>query len=102
MIIYNTTFNVDEQVEKQWLAWLKSDYLPSLKNTGLFDKHVFSKILVEEEMGGISYSLQLFCTSLPELQTFEKKHKNAIDGKMLAKFSGKFVMFHTLLEVQDV
>jgi hypothetical protein len=102
MIIYNTTFNVDEQVEDQWLNWVKTDYIPMLQDTGIFTKHVFSKILVEEEMGGISYSLQLFCTNMALLKTFDENQKDVIDSKMLAEFSGKFVMFHTLLEVQDV
>ncbi len=101
MVIYNTTFNVEESEATEWQAWLKDQYIPMLYDTGLFVKHIFSRVLVEEEMGGLTFSLQLFLPSMLMLRAYEDNYRDALDSSMMQKFKGKFVMFKTILEVYD-
>ena len=101
MVIYNTTYNVDTDIHKAWLVWVKAEFIPRLYDTGVIVKHIFSKILVEEDMGGITYSLQLFTPSMIMLRAYQDNHKAILESEMIRKFNGKFVSFNTILEVQD-
>ena len=57
MIIYNVTINIADSVHSEWLKWMK-DHIPQVLATGLFSKALFTKVLVEEGMGGTTYSVQ--------------------------------------------
>jgi hypothetical protein len=56
MIIYNLTINVDESIYDEWLIWIK-EHIPKVLPTGKFTEAKLTKVLVEEEMGGTTYSV---------------------------------------------
>ena len=58
MIIYNVTVNVDDSVHTDWLYWIRNEHIPEMLATGKFVKALMTKVLVKEEMGGQSYSIQ--------------------------------------------
>lgn len=57
MIIYNVTINIDESVHDKWLTWMQQKHIKDVLNTGLFTSARMVKVLVDEEMGGITYSI---------------------------------------------
>ena len=99
MIIYNVTVNIEESVEKEWLAWMKKTHIPEVINTGMFVSAKMSKVLVEEQMGGITYSIQYSCESKAKLDEYQEKFAPQLQQEHTKKFQGKFVAFRTLLEV---
>jgi len=58
MIIYNITTNIHESVHDQWLKWMQEKHIPEILATEKFSSARIVKVLVEEEMGGITYSVQ--------------------------------------------
>ena len=70
MIIYNVTINIDDSVHDQWLNWLKTKHIGDVLATGCFYKAKLSKVLVEEEMGGTTYSIQYAAESKEKLQEY--------------------------------
>ncbi len=99
MIIYNVTVNIEESVQKEWLAWMKKTHIPEVINTGMFVSAKMSKILVEEQMGGVTYSIQYSCESKSKLDQYKEKFAPQLQQEHTKKFQGKFVAFRTLLEV---
>ena len=57
MYIYNVTINVEDSVVKDWLQWIRPHILEVLK-TGKFVSAKLTQVLVEEEMGGLTFSIQ--------------------------------------------
>jgi len=98
MIIYNVTINIDESVHDEWLKWIK-EHIPQVLATGKFDKATLTKVLVEEDMGGITYSIQYSVKNKKTLESYYKEDADRLrqDGGKL--FPGKFVAFRTELEV---
>ncbi len=98
MYIYNVTINIDESIHDQWLSWMKNEHIPAMLATGKFLKALMTRVMVEEEMGGKTYSVQ-YTTNNKE--TLEKYYaENAADLRAQSKpFEGKFVAFRTELEV---
>jgi len=99
MYIYNVTINIEESVHDEWLLWMKETHIPDVLATGKFLKAKMCKVLVEEEMGGITYSIQFTTIDKATLELYYKEDADRLrqDGNTL--FAGKFVAFRTELEI---
>ncbi len=98
MYIYNITTNVDESIHDQWLEWMKDTYIPAMLATGKFTKALMTRVLIEEEMGGITYSVQYTAKSATDLQAFIEEHASEIN-QLNKKYHGKMVSFNTKMKV---
>ena len=54
--MFNVTINIELEIEKQWLDYVKSSYIPEIMATGCFTGAKLSRVMVNEEMGGKTYS----------------------------------------------
>ena len=70
MIIYNVTINVSEEVHDEWLTWMKQEHIPQMLDTGKFINAIMTKVLVEEPMGGVTYSVQYKAESKAMLERY--------------------------------
>lgn len=67
--------------------------------TGKFTKALLSKVLVNEEMGGITYSTQYTCVSREILDMYYKEDAAKLRTEALEKFGNKFGAFRTEMEI---
>lgn len=100
MIIYNVTINVDESIHKQWLDWIKI-HIPKVLATGKFKEAKLTRVLVDEQMGGITYSVQYRALSKKALEDYYLNYANTLRKEGLQLFGDKTVAFRTELEVID-
>ena len=98
MYIYNVTTNVQEDAHDEWVDWMKNEHIPEVLATGKFFKALMSKVLVAEEMGGITYSVQYTTESKEMLQEYYSKNAKELREKA-DRFKGKIVSFRTEMEV---
>ncbi|QMU63157.1 MAG: DUF4286 family protein [Flavobacteriaceae bacterium] len=57
MYIYNVTINIDETIHQEWLVWIEN-HIREMLATGRFLSARLIQVLVEEETGGVTYSIQ--------------------------------------------
>ncbi len=100
MIIYNVTVNVDDSIHDEWLNWIKI-HIPQVLSTGKFTEAKLTKVLVEEEMGGQTYSIQYRAKSRKDLEAYYKDHADRLRQEGLKLFADKSLAFRTELEVID-
>lgn len=98
MYIYNVTTNIQEDVHDKWVEWMKTEHIPDMLNTGKFLKALMTKVMVNEEMGGVTYSVQYTAENKQMLESYYREDAEKLRGKS-APFEGKFVAFRTELEV---
>ncbi len=98
MYILNITTNIANKAEQEWLQWMQDTFIPAMLGTKKFNKALLSKVQVEEEMGGITYSTQYFAASKNDVKAFYKEDQDLIISKY-TKFKGMYVDFSTELEV---
>lgn len=98
MHIYNITFNIDDSIQKEGLAWIKTAFIPKMLNTGKFNEALMSRVLVKEEMGGTTYAVQFKVGSLALIQQYYIENEPEI-MLMLQQFKGKIVFFATEMEI---
>lgn len=99
MLIYNVTINVDDTVHEQWLEWMKDKHVPDMLATGKFTHAKMVKVLVEEDMGGITYSIQYTTKNRSTLEAYYKEDADRLRADAQKMFPNKFVAFRTELEV---
>lgn len=100
MYIYNVTTNIQEEVHDEWLNWMKNEHLTDMLKTGKFTKALMSRVMVNEEMGGITYSVQYITKSKELLQKYYEEDAQEMRGKSKV-FEGKMVVFRTEMEIVE-
>lgn len=98
MHIYNVTINIDESVHKEWLSWMET-HIPEVLNTGRFVSAKFTEVLVEEDLGGKTYSIQYTANTKKDLEDYYKFDADRIQKDGLTKFADKMLSFRTELKV---
>lgn len=98
MYIYNVTVNIDESVHAEWLNWMKTSHIPAMLATGKFSKALMTRVMVEEDMGGITYSVQYTTDSRSTLEKYYAEDSEKL-REQTNIFKGKFVAFRTELQV---
>lgn len=99
MVVYNVTVNIDADAHDEWLQWMVEEHIPDVLSTGLFLESRISKLQVEEEMGGTTYSIQYTLESKEKLEEYQENHAPDLQKKHADKFDGKFVAFRTIMEI---
>jgi len=99
MILYSVTVNIDEDVETEWLNWMKETHVPNVMNTGLFVSNKIFRLVHEEQ--GSTYSFQYFAKNLDDLNIYFEKHAPGLVKEHMDKYKNKHVAFRTVLESVD-
>ncbi|QXP60980.1 DUF4286 family protein [Olleya sp. HaHaR_3_96] len=100
MYIYNVTVNIDESAHDEWLIWIK-EHIPKVLATGKFEKATLTKVLVEEDMGGQTYSIQYKSYSREALDAYYKEDADTLRNEASKKFADKMLAFRTELQIVD-
>ena len=100
MIIYNVTANIDGSIHDEWLSWIKN-HIPKVLATGKFTEARLTRVLVKEEMGGVTYSIQYRAKSREDLDNYYRYDAEKLKSEGLQKFSDKMLAFRTELEIID-
>lgn len=98
MIIYNTTFHAHNDVAKEFLDWLKNEYVPAAVGDGRLAEPRLAKVLNAEESDGSNYSLQFRVSGLDALRAWYGDVGDDLIVAMSQKFGHQVAGFSTLLE----
>lgn len=99
MIIYNVTTNIHESVHNQWLQWMQQKHIPEVLATGKFSSARIVRVLIEEEMGGTTYSVQYTTDSKATLEKYYQEDAPKLRDEALQLFGDKMLSFRTELEL---
>ena len=99
MIIYNVTINIHESVHDQWMTWMQEKHINDVLATGKFTSARMVKVLIEEEMGGVTYSIQYTTDNKELLQRYYEEDAPRLREEGATLFGDKMLAFRTELEL---
>jgi phosphoribosylamine-glycine ligase len=99
MILYNVTINIHESVHNQWMQWMQEKHINDVLATGKFSSARMVKVLIEEEMGGTTYSIQYTTDSKETLQKYYEEDAPRLRDEGYRLFGEKMLAFRTELEL---
>ena len=99
MNIYNITFVVEDEIEKDWAEYLDREILPELrKNVHQID---LLKVTFEEGINnvkGTTFTVQFYCTDKEMINRVKDIGHQILLQKLQRKFSKHWVAFASKLE----
>ncbi|HMK06512.1 MAG TPA: DUF4286 family protein [Flavobacterium sp.] len=99
MLIYNVTINIEDSAHNQWLHWMKEKHIPEVLATGKFSSARLTKVMVEEDMGGTTYSVQFTTDSRDTLEKYYAEDAPKLRAESAQLFGDKMLAFRTELEL---
>jgi len=81
------------------MIWMQHKHIPEMLATGKFTSAKMTRVLIEEEMGGVTYSVQYLTDSRETLQKYYQTEAEALREEGVRLFGDKMLSFRTELEV---
>ena len=98
MIIYNITFNVENDIIPGWLDFMQREIIPAMLKSKLLHSAVLSELLIDEPQG-TSYSLQFRSNNAENLKKFQDRELQNILSAIHRKYGEKVVYFPTEMKI---
>jgi phosphoribosylamine-glycine ligase len=81
------------------MIWMQHKHIPEMLATGKFTSARLVKVLIEEEMGGTTYSAQFTTDSKTTLEKYYQEDAPKLRAESQQLFGDKMLAFRTELEV---
>jgi phosphoribosylamine-glycine ligase len=81
------------------MQWMQEKHIKAVLATGKFTSARMVKVLIEEEMGGTTYSIQYTTDSKETLQKYYDEDAPRLREEGLRLFADKMLAFRTELEL---
>ncbi len=98
MLIYNTTFQADDDDASNFIIWIKEYYIPEVEKTGDLKNPRLCRILSHRDEGS-SFSLQWEVENSSTLHRWHLEQGVKLNEEMTKIFKDKIVGFPTMMEV---
>jgi len=97
MILYNITYNIEKDIETDWINWMRIVHIPKMMNTGYFSTvRLFRLLNIEDE--GSTFSIQFMTESIEQIQEFLDKSAHTLANEHNFRYKNKHVAFQTVLQ----
>lgn len=98
MIIYNTTFNIENDILDECIDYLKTSYIPRAAASGFLMTPYLRRILQDETEDASTYSVQFHVKNPETLDYWLQNEGRSLQQELVTRFGTKIVGFSTLLE----
>lgn len=98
MIIFNTTFHVEEGVREEYVRFMKEVYIVRAATSGFLLEPRFSLIQAQHEENGRSYSLQFRVKNVDTLNHWFATEGQDLQKELTVRFGNKALGFVTLMD----
>lgn len=98
MINYNITVNVDADITKDWLDWMKKEHIPDVMSSGAFLNAQIKKVITRVDNGN-TFAITYTCDSMKDLHHYQVHFSDDLQRKHIARYGDKAVAFRTIMQV---
>lgn len=98
MLIFNTTYTIQNEDARNFVIWIHQSYLPRVAETGLLTKPRLLRILSHKDEQTECFSLQFEVENTANLHTWYSKQGKSLTDEMTKMFGDRFVGFSTIME----
>jgi len=99
MIIYNVTKQVSWTVHEEWLEWLRTEHLPQMEVSELFDFCQVVKLLELDDVAGPTYAIQYYASFSSEADDYRRRLLADTRTQETGRWGEMVYSFSTMMEV---
>ena len=97
MIIYSVTVTIEDEIEREWLDWMRRIHVPDVLRTGCFAGATIYKTF-EPTSDEPTYVIQYDCSAMAEYQRYRDHFAAALQKEHNDRFNGRFRGSRQILE----
>lgn len=101
MIIFNTTYHVDDDIHSDYLDYIRATFIPQALDSGFLHEARLARIVAQHNEPGTSYSLQFRVKNSDTLRLWLDTRGGVLNKELVARFGSKIAGFVTLMEEID-
>lgn len=94
--IHNTSFIIDESIEKQWVDFIQAHYIDVLKNNNISQDVIFTKVSIDQPEGK-TYSIQVIFDSKRQMEQFLENWLPEIEERLIESYRNRYLCFSSIL-----
>lgn len=94
--IHNTSFIIDESIEKQWVDFMQAYYIDVLKNNNISQDIIFTKVSIDQPEGK-TYSVQVVFNEKQHLEDFLQNWLPEIEKQLIDNYRNRYFCFSSIL-----
>lgn len=98
MLIFNTTFHLDNSVHEACLKFFKEEYIPKAISNGLLTLPSMARVHPQHEETGVTYAIQFKAHNMADLNLWAAEIGEDLTKELVRKFGDKVAGFPTLLD----
>lgn len=98
MIVFNTTFHVEEEIQEEFVAYMLQHFIPMSTKSGLLTSPRFSRVFGSEEEPGHSFAMEFQVANIDTLEYWNREESGAVYAPLLEKFKEKMAGFSTVMQ----
>ena len=96
MLLYNTTFAIDSEIESEVIDWIKTRFMPSAINEDYFSSPQLFKVMSADN-DVISLAVHLYCESPRHIEHWYADRGSRLFSEAIERWNQKCVFFSTTL-----
>lgn len=101
MITYNVTIKIADEIERDWLQWMKTEHISQVLGTSMFDSATFYELLEPVDEDGKTYVVQYVTDSESRYQQYIDEFAPKLRDDGYRKFGDRFIAFRSLMRTVD-
>ena len=98
MILYLIHIDVQKNIDKDWLLWMKNEHVPEIMDLKIFQKNEIWKIKNDSKKYN-SYYIKYYTESLDYYKLYEKKYAIEMKKKHSIKYKNNFNVKREILQL---
>jgi hypothetical protein len=98
MIVFNTTFHVEEELQEDFVEYMLQHFIPMSTKSGLLTSPRLARVFGKEEDEGHSYAMEFIASDLVTLERWNADESQVVYAPLLEKFKEKLIGFSTIMQ----
>ncbi len=100
MVIYNVTVNINEEIQQDWLDWMKNVHIPEVMSTGCFLDSRMMCLSEPQPEEGVTFAIQYRLKDRQTLDRYFDQFAPALQQSHTERYLNQFVAFRTILDLE--
>lgn len=102
MIVFNTTFHVDENIQEDFIEYMLKEFIPMSTESGLLTYPRLAKVFGMNEDEGASFAMEFQVADIEVLDRWKSEESNKVFNLLMERFEDKMIGFSTLMQTIDL
>ena len=98
MYVHNISFQLNPSVEYEWLEWMKTHFIPDIKETNCFGDYKLYKIEVPADQYP-TYTLQLYAINKEHVTKYQTQFSDTFILQLNNKWGEQCLYFTTNMQI---